>query len=219
QVGDMRHPAAAPDLRADELREAADVHVLCDLGPGPQPGEGAAVGAVAHPRVLYIDVGADAALGADVRVALQDRERFDDRVLAELFDQAAAVEAVDADVELVDLLALLLRRVLTLDDPVQRSVWLADDPTVVACWVFDAGEGRIGSGRLVRVDDLEDARRGKEGRVAGHDQDLPAAQVAGGDLLQRVGSALRVALVAHLYLFTYLFTPLSLAPTPVGRRT
>src|SRR5205807_9168564 len=76
--------------------------------------------------------------------------------LAELFDQAAAVEAVDADVDLVDLLALLLRRVLTLDDPVQRSVWLADDPTVVACRVFDAGEGRIGSGRLVRVDDLED---------------------------------------------------------------
>ena len=57
-------------LAADELREAADVDVLGDLCSRPQLGEGAAIGAVADLRVLYIDVRADAALLADFGVPL-----------------------------------------------------------------------------------------------------------------------------------------------------
>src|SRR2546430_4840410 len=83
QVGDVRHPAAAADLAPHELGKAADVHVLGYLGARTQLGEGAAVGAVAQPRVLYMDVGTDVALGADLSAALQDRERLDHRVLAD----------------------------------------------------------------------------------------------------------------------------------------
>src|SRR5216683_6649147 len=83
QVGHVRHPRAARDLRPHELGEAPDVHVIGDLRTGPQLGERAAVGPVADPRVLYIDVRADVALGADVGLALEHGERFDDRVLAD----------------------------------------------------------------------------------------------------------------------------------------
>ena len=58
----MGDPASPSDLGAHELGEAADVDVLGDLGARPQLGEGAAVGAVADPRVLYIDVRADPTL-------------------------------------------------------------------------------------------------------------------------------------------------------------
>src|SRR5881397_2052724 len=212
EVRDVRHAAARSDLRAHELGKAADVHVLGDLGAGPELGERAAVGAVADPRVLYVYVRADVALGADVGVALEHGEWFDDRVLADghrgvderrrriddrdalahaLLEQAAAqhlgrlrqvdavvdphrlrgiveldhrhrpkvaenvgqvelagavvvgdllqlvrepaaVEAVEADVDLVHLGALLGRGLLALDDLLQGAVLAADDAAIVA---------------------------------------------------------------------------------------
>src|SRR6266849_2784150 len=83
EVGDVRHPRAARDLGPHQLGEAPDVHVLGDLRAGPQPGERAAVGAVADPRVLYIDVRADVAVSTDAGLALEHGERFDDRVFAD----------------------------------------------------------------------------------------------------------------------------------------
>src|SRR5437773_9220587 len=80
EVGNVRHAAAPADLRADELDEAADVDVLADHAAGSKLGERTAVGAVGDPRVLYVDVRSDAALGADVSVALEHGERLDHRV-------------------------------------------------------------------------------------------------------------------------------------------
>src|SRR4029077_8732888 len=67
-------------LGPHELGEAADVHVVGDLRSRAQLDEGAAVRPVADPRVLYMYVRADAAVGADGGVSLEHREGFDDRV-------------------------------------------------------------------------------------------------------------------------------------------
>src|SRR6185437_12204613 len=83
QVGDVRHARVAANPSSDELGEAADVDVGGDLCPGPQLGEGAAVGPVPDARVLYMDVRADPAFGADRALALDDREGLDDRVLSD----------------------------------------------------------------------------------------------------------------------------------------
>src|SRR5690242_18165449 len=278
EVGDVRHPRAARDPGPHQLGEAPDVHVLGDLGAGPQLGERATVGAVADPRVLYIDVRADVALGADVGVALEHGERFDDRVFAdhhvrvdergrgvddgdaaehallekaaaqdvarlrqadavlhphrllrvveldhvdrlqvqedvgqvelarlvvvgdllELLHQAAAVEAVEADVELVHAGAQLGRGVLALDDLLQRAVGAADDAAVVATWVFDARYGRRRARLHVRVVDLEDAGGGEQGRVTVDHDHVAAAELARRDLPQGVGGAFRVALINDL---------------------
>src|SRR5437763_1414078 len=63
KVRDMRDLAAGADFGPDQLGEAADVDVLRDLRARAELGEGAAVGAVAEPRVLYIDMRADVAFG------------------------------------------------------------------------------------------------------------------------------------------------------------
>src|SRR5229473_7598661 len=83
EIGNVRHLAVLSHLRPHELGKAADVDVFGDLGAGPDLHERTAVGAVADPRVLYMDVRADAALAADFRLALDDRERLDARVLAD----------------------------------------------------------------------------------------------------------------------------------------
>src|ERR1700674_603568 len=83
QVGNVRDLAATTDLCPHELCEAAYVDVVGDLGVRPELGEGAAVRAVADPRVLYIYMRADAALLADHRAALDHREGLDDGVLAD----------------------------------------------------------------------------------------------------------------------------------------
>src|SRR2546421_7761619 len=62
QVGHVRDLAAPAHFGADQFGEAADVDVLGDLGARSELGEWAAVRAVADPRVLYMDVRADAAL-------------------------------------------------------------------------------------------------------------------------------------------------------------
>src|SRR5437588_6584718 len=76
QVGHVRNPAPPAHLGPHELGEAADVYLLADLGARPKFGERAAVGAVANPRVLYIPVGSDSALGHDFRFAIVDRRRL-----------------------------------------------------------------------------------------------------------------------------------------------
>src|SRR5207248_8826576 len=278
EVGDVRHPGAAGHPGAHQLGQAADVDVLGDLGAGPELGEGAAVGAVADPRVLYIHVRSDAALGADLRFALDHAEGLDHGVgadghagvdegrvrvddgdpaehqslqepapqhvggpgepdavlhahgligvvepdhvhrlevqedvgqvelarlvvvgdLVQLPGKPAAVEQVEADVELVHHGTQLRRRVFALDDLLQRAVAATHDPAVVARPVFHARDGRRRLVLLVLVDDLEHARGCEQGRVAVDDQDLAAAQLAGRDLPQRVGGALRVALIDDL---------------------
>src|SRR4029077_15899100 len=82
EVRDMRDLAVPPHPGPHELGEAADVDVFGDLGAGPDLREGPAGGAVADPRVLYMDVRADATFAADLGLALDDRERLDARVLA-----------------------------------------------------------------------------------------------------------------------------------------
>src|SRR5438552_1015372 len=255
--------------------EAADVHLLADLGAGAQLGEWAAVGTVADPRVLYIHMRSDAALGANLRFAFEDRERLDHGVLTdgdggvderavgvddgdaaqhqaleqpaardvcrpgepdavldphrlarvvelddrhrlqvqedvgqvelarivvvldlvELLDEPAAVEAVDADVELVHALPLFRGSVLALDDALEPAVAVSDHAAVVARRILDAGDGRGRARLLVGVDDLEDARCGQKRGVSVDHQHLAAAQLAGRNLLQRVRRTPRVALV------------------------
>src|ERR1700737_142707 len=83
EIRNVGHLAVPAHLRPHQLGEAADVDVLRDLGAGPDLHKRAAVGAVADPRVLYVDVRADPAFGADSRIALDHREGLDERVLAD----------------------------------------------------------------------------------------------------------------------------------------
>jgi len=62
-----------------ELGEAADVHLLADLGPGRSLATGRSRNVADPASSIYTCV--HAALGADLRLAFEDRERLDHGVL------------------------------------------------------------------------------------------------------------------------------------------
>src|SRR6267378_5633412 len=111
--------------------------------------------------------------------------------------EAAAVEAVDAHVELMDRLPQLVARVLALDDLLELAIFAAYDPAVVAAGVVDGGEGGRALVLAVRVDDFAHGFARQQWRVAVDHEDVPFEIF---DLLQRVGGAAGVALVCRVEL-------------------
>src|SRR6266702_1660502 len=99
-VGEVRHLAAAPDARLLDLHVGADLAAGTQLGPRTQIGERADHraradvrldgdrlrhgGLVVHRAGDQAGVGADRAAGADASARLQERQRFQHGVLADL---------------------------------------------------------------------------------------------------------------------------------------
>src|SRR5438445_4777389 len=111
--------------------------------------------------------------------------------------EVAAVEAVDAHVELMDGLPQLVARVLALDDLLELAILAAHDPAVVAAGVVDRGEGGRALVLTVRVDDFAHGFARQQWRVAVDDEDVAFESL---DLLQRVSGAATVALVRRVEL-------------------
>ena len=93
---------------------------------------------------------------------------------------------------------LLLGHVIPLHDLPEGAVGIADDPAVIPAGVVDCGDGGLGAGPAMLLDHCPNAVRGQQRRVAVDHQHVPLLELLGGDLLDGVPAAQRLALVDDL---------------------